>query len=236
MRVVPLKYLRVALAGLLLVGCASSPDSPSSVLEPVTEASPVAAPVVEPPAPPKPHDRLVEQLKALGYEGFGLEFEDPSTIAFLEKVFASPQTHNLNLKHVYTGMRMQYDPVQKSLTIGGTKSLSVVLAFLKKKVPKRPAIAPIPVLKPVAKPASARPALPMAPRAMSPPPMPPPPKPTVAPETPPPMPEPPPPAPEPGPQAEPPAEVSPEPTPEPAAETENPTSNPVPQTPESSNP
>lgn len=128
---------------ILLGGCASSAESPSSVLEPVAEENNAPPSVLEeaqptPPPAPKPADRLLEQLRALGYEGTGMEFEDPSTLEFLEKIFASPEAKNLDVKNVYTGMRMEYDKVQKSLTLGGTRDLRSVRSFLKKKVAKRP--------------------------------------------------------------------------------------------------
>lgn len=137
MRVETRKYLLTALSLFFWGGCASSPDSPSSVLEPVTETE--SAPPAEETLVPKPSERLLEQLRALGYQGLGLEYEDPSTIALLEKVFAAPEAQGLDLRLVYTGMRMQYDATQKSVTIGGTNSVAAILAFLKKSVPKRPA-------------------------------------------------------------------------------------------------
>lgn len=128
-----------------LVGCASSPEAPSSVLEPAP-VEPTAEETVVPaePVAPKPHERLVAQLKRLGYEGLGLEFEDPKVLDLLEKVFTAPETHGRDIKLVYTGMRMQYDKAQKSITIGGTKDLKVILAFFKKHVPKGPPPPPIP--------------------------------------------------------------------------------------------
>lgn len=125
---------------IFLVRCAGAGDAPSSVLEPVTEddAAPPAA-VEAPPPAPKPADRLLEKLRALGYKGLGMEFEDPSTLTFLEKVFDTPEAKSLDVKHVYTGMRMEYDGVQKSLTLGGTRDIKAVLNFLKKKVPRLPA-------------------------------------------------------------------------------------------------
>ncbi len=121
---------------LWVAGCASAPDSPSSILEPVTENE-ASAPSTEAVAP-HPSERLREQLSALGYQGLGMELEDPATLALLEKVFSAPEAQGLDLKLVYTGIRMQFDASQKSLTNGGTKDVAVILAFLRKSVPKRP--------------------------------------------------------------------------------------------------
>jgi hypothetical protein len=153
MRVIFFSQL-VGLVALALTGCASSPDSPSSVLEPVEEPTAAAEVAAEPVvAAPTPASPLLEQLRQLGYQGLGMEFEDPKVLALLTKVFASPEAQNLDLKLVYTGMRMQYDASQKSITIGGTRDIKVILAFLKKNVPKRthkpasePASKPMPLL------------------------------------------------------------------------------------------
>ena len=147
MRVISPKSLFLLLWILGFAGCASSPNSVSSVLEPAPvepEATQSAADALPaPPAAPRPGDQLVEQLRKLGYQGLGLEFEDPKTIELLEKVFAAPDAQGRDIKLVYTGMRLQYDAAQKSITIGGTKDLKAILTFIKKKVPKGPP-APVP--------------------------------------------------------------------------------------------
>ncbi len=127
-----LKVFGWVAALLLAAACASSPDSPSSVLEPVTETE---VPPPEEPAP-KPSDKLTAILDELGYEGFGMEYENPATLTLLEKVFSAPEAKSRDIKLVYTGGRLQYDAAQKSVTIGGTTNVKQILNFLKK-VPKR---------------------------------------------------------------------------------------------------
>jgi hypothetical protein len=128
--------LSVFAVGLIAAGCASTGDAPSSVLEPVVESVADAYPAE---SAPKPADPLLEQLKALGYQGLGLEFEDPATLELLQKVFSYPETHGLDLKLVYTGLRMQYDATQKSITIGGMKDPALIVAYIKRHVPRAPA-------------------------------------------------------------------------------------------------
>ncbi len=80
---------------------------------------------------------LSEKLAALGYEALGLAFEEDDTLLLLGKVFDSPVAQNRNIKIIYTGLMMSYDPVYQSLTINTTQDLGSILRFIDKKVPKR---------------------------------------------------------------------------------------------------
>ena len=124
------------LVALLLVSCASPSGK---VLEPVDAASPEApAEVAEVAAGTSPaYLKLMELLKAQGYEGIGLQYESERTLEFLGRVFSDPRSFNRQIKLVYTGLQLAYDAQHQSVTIGGTTDANAVLSFLQKKVPAR---------------------------------------------------------------------------------------------------
>ena len=78
-----------------------------------------------------------ERLQSLGYEGLGLQFETDETLLLLGRIFDSPMSQNRQIKLLYTGLAMSYDPKHRSLTIGGGKDLKVILDFIDKNIPKR---------------------------------------------------------------------------------------------------
>ena len=78
-----------------------------------------------------------ERLQSLGYEGLGLQFETDETLLLLGRIFDSPMSQNRQIKILYTGLAMSYDPKHRSLTIGGGKDLKVILDFMDKNIPKR---------------------------------------------------------------------------------------------------
>lgn len=80
---------------------------------------------------------LNEKLQGLGYEALGLQFESDETLLLIGKVFDSAISHDRQIKIIYTGLEMSYDAKHQSLTLGGTKTLSAILSFINKNIPKR---------------------------------------------------------------------------------------------------
>ena len=82
------------------------------------------------------YDELMSVLGQLGYEGVGLQFENDSSLEFLIKLFSDPRMRDRKLRLIYTGLEMSYDARHQSLTIGGTRELEKIFAFIDKNVPK----------------------------------------------------------------------------------------------------
>ncbi len=134
-----LKNCIILMVFVWISGCASESatlESPSPVLEPV---DPIAEELpIESPVPPE-LAKLRAKLAELGYEGVGMEVESGEVVAFLLQVFSSPTAAGRKIQSVYTGAANDYDAAHESLTVGGTRDLKSVLAFIKKKVPVRKA-------------------------------------------------------------------------------------------------
>jgi hypothetical protein len=132
-----LKNSVIAMLFTMVCGCASQAptlDSPSPVLEPVdpiAEQLPIEPPVSEELA------KLKAKFSELGYEGVGMEVESAEVLSFLMQVFSSPVAVGRKIQAVYTGAANDYDASHESLTIGGTRDVKTVLAFIKKKIPVR---------------------------------------------------------------------------------------------------
>ena len=52
-------------------------------------------------------------------------------------VFSDARVAKRQIKYVYTGLSMEYDPKHESLTVGGPKDIQSVLDYIVKKVPAR---------------------------------------------------------------------------------------------------
>ena len=132
-----MKRNRLVLPVVLLaaVGC-TSPDRINDVLQPVVE-NPNPSPSASP-APTSPAlGNLEEALKKNGAEPVGMEFEDTAVLEMLYRVFSDPRLANRRIKLVYTGLQLSYDRKAESLTVGGTKKESDIIAFILKEVPKK---------------------------------------------------------------------------------------------------
>ncbi len=131
-------YLLLLVCFLFLGSCASphkSKDSEFSVLEPLEKNE--QREVNPEPTNKEEYDKLVTILNSLGYKGIGLEYENKEILNFLFDLFSDEITHNRRIKLIYTGLRMEYDPIHESLTIGGLRQKNEVLDYIKKKVPIR---------------------------------------------------------------------------------------------------
>lgn len=121
------------LTGLLIFfwqgGCSTA--GKMEVLETIESAEP--SPVVQNPA----YLELTQRLKELGYEGVGLEHESAAVHELMLKVFTDNVTANRQLKYIYTGIHMGYEPKVQSLTIGGTENVEVIKSYIKKNVPPK---------------------------------------------------------------------------------------------------
>lgn len=111
----------------------------------VSCASQIFVPLKDPANTVPPEERLVSPnfqklvslLKGLGYDGVGLQYESVETQNLLYALFSDPKTHDREIQLVYTGAALAYDPRYKSLTIGGSRELAVLINFIQKSVPSR---------------------------------------------------------------------------------------------------
>ena len=79
--------------------------------------------------------KLKGLLQSLGYEGIGLQYESEKTQELLIKVFSDPRSSKRQLKLIYTGLHLAYDPKYQSLTVGSHLDSEVVLIFIQKNIP-----------------------------------------------------------------------------------------------------
>lgn len=133
--ILPQAKILVPLGFMLLWGCASTTvESPSEALEPVGEPEERPLPLAEESGelvePTPQYQKLKDQLESLGYQGVGLQYENPPVLEFLYSVFSDPRTAGLPLKRVYTGLQMAYDRQHHSVTIGGTRDVESVIRYL----------------------------------------------------------------------------------------------------------
>lgn len=127
--------------GILSVFCAVLASCASkSVLEEVKQetGAPTTAPTEL--TVSANYQKLKAMLDAEGYSGVGLEYESEATLTFLIQVFSDPRTKNRQIKLLYTGLNLTYDPRYQSLTIGGTRVVETILAYIQKNVPARPRV------------------------------------------------------------------------------------------------
>lgn len=130
-------FLVFLAAWTLLSSCAShTPTEPaaSGVLE-SDDKTTAEAPETSTHSPA--FEKLTQQLKDLGYEGVGLQYESAATLALLSEVFSDSRAAGRQIKLVYTGLQMAYDSRHQSFTIGGTASAEAILGFVQKKIPAR---------------------------------------------------------------------------------------------------
>lgn len=113
----------------------ANPPQPSPVLEEVSDAD-LSEKKESVPVNPA-FSKLKTKLNELGYEPIGLEYESTANLTLLYKVFSSAQLKNRRIQRVYTGMDLEYDAKAQALTVGGTQSVAKILAFIRKRVPRR---------------------------------------------------------------------------------------------------
>ena len=134
-------FLVVFLAAWALLsacaGHAPTEAAPSGVLEAVSENGKTRQMSPRHPRTVPAFEKLTQQLKDLGYEGVGLQYESEPTLALSSKVFSDSRAAGRQIKLVYTGLQMAYDSRHQSFTIGGTASAEAILSFIQKKIPAR---------------------------------------------------------------------------------------------------
>lgn len=129
------QILRHALGQLGLVFFLSAALLSCSSNEVIVD-KPAPADVQADPVPPNPaYQRLMELFQSQNYEGVGMQFESDETLDLLYKVFSDQKTWNREIALVYTGLQMSYDNRHKSLTVGGTTSVTAILGYIQKHIP-----------------------------------------------------------------------------------------------------
>lgn len=92
------------------------------------------------PYPPHAHSKSVspvpstlkQSLDRLGIEGIGLEYEPPESLSLIERVFRDSRCEGHRIRTLYTGMSLEYDAKNETLTIGGTADVDAILKFISK--------------------------------------------------------------------------------------------------------
>lgn len=120
-----------------IIRCASGPTI-STALDPSPETESDILPQTPVSASYK---RLAELLATLNYEGIGLQYEEEEVFLVLHSIFSDPRSKKRQIKYVYTGLHMSYDPHGKSFTVGdfgnSPEKIEKVIQYIEKNIPFR---------------------------------------------------------------------------------------------------
>ncbi len=125
-----IKIIEIIMFSFLLLSCSSAEIAENS--ETVLEQPDTAD---KAPLPPPVYEKLMKRLGELGYEGIGLQHESEEILSILLSVFTDKSLSNRQIKTIYTGIHMGFEPKHKSLTIGGTSSVETIREYIRKNVP-----------------------------------------------------------------------------------------------------
>lgn len=123
-------WVHLLFSVFILGGCSSSSD----LLEKWSEEGQQAADS-ESLNSPEFH-KLNATLSSLGYQGIGMRYEATEMQQLLNKVFTDGRVAGRQIKLVYTGLALSYDPKHASLTIGGTTDPATIISYIEKQIPK----------------------------------------------------------------------------------------------------